>query len=344
MKTNSTVAVGGPAAANTVDNLLTMSFKNQLSEEEKSVMGSNIFPSNSVIQSVKSTLLKAAKPTNPFLTEPNPLEESSAVNPDNVFTLGQKPKYKQNNFDMFSSKSKLLPSLKAFEKMTSGLATAFEPKTSMGNPGILDDHALPNKGSKVKKTLSSGGGADNAWSDADSEKLSLSDKLHMVDKKLAMADKLLAKSTKMVAKVTETAPDKEIHEDTNKAGQSSGFETQEEVTVSESDEEIEETKQPQASKVNKLLAKKLKNQIDTEPFMHKNKVLTVKHKKKKLISGSSSMASHDKSKSWETDSCAHDNDNESTPSEEMNKLFDDEQEQNISIADSIELMKKHHTS
>ena len=58
--------------------------------------------------------------------------------------------------------------------------------------------------------------------------------------------------------------------------------------------------------------------------MHKNKVLTVKHKKKKLISGSSSMASHDKSKSWETDSCAHDNDNESTPSEEMNKLFDDE--------------------
>lgn len=119
---------------------------------------------------------------------------------------------------MFSSKSKLLPSLKAFEKMTSGLVSAFEPKTSMGNPGILDDHALPNKDSKVKKTLSSGGGPDNAWSDADSEKLSLSDQLLKVDKKLAMADKLLAKSTKMVAKVTNTAPDKETLEDINNAG------------------------------------------------------------------------------------------------------------------------------
>lgn len=56
------------------------------------------------------------------------------------------------------------------------------------------------------------------------------------------------------------------------------------------------------------------------------------------------MASNDKSKSWETDSCAQENDNESTPSEEINKLFEDDEEQNISIADSIELMKKHHTS
>ena len=72
--------------------------------------------------------------------------------------------------EKFFGKSKLLPSLKAFEQMTSGLATAFEPKTSMNNPGLLDDHALPNMGSKVKKTLSSGG-IDDAWSDADSEKL-----------------------------------------------------------------------------------------------------------------------------------------------------------------------------
>ena len=222
-------------------------------------MGSNIFPSNSVIQSVKSTLLKAAKPTNPFLTEPNPPEQSSVINSENnVFTLGQKPK-PNKNYEQFFGKIKHLPSLKAFEKMTSGLASAFEPKTSMGNPGILDDHALPNKGSKVKKTLSSGGVADNAWSDADSEKLSLSDKLHMADKKLAMADKLLAQSTKMAAKVAETEPDKEVLEDNKIAGESSGFETQEEVTVSESEEEIEETKQPQVSLINKFLPKKNKH-------------------------------------------------------------------------------------
>ena len=52
------------------------------------------------------------------------------------------------------------------------------------------------------------------------------------------------------------------------------------------------------------------------------------------------MASNDKSKSWETDS-AHEDDNELTPSEEID--IDHDGSQNISIADSIELMKKHQT-